>query len=514
MTRATMTVAILLGALATSGSISHAGDKSVGLEHTGPKNKGYVIQSIGSNDGRTVVRAQPRSDTMTWNSQVNDGEHVYELRIEDGTIVLARIDGKDLGKDRIREENGVVVFLSEDGKILYEFKSAPVARTWVVDRLDTTRVDAPQIRVTSTVERPKTMLGLYQSEVPDAVAEHLGIEGDAIMIESVIPGLPADKHGLRANDVIVSIDGSDSMSSSGLTKVLRAKEPGDAIEIVVIRKGERRTIEVELAAYDAEALGNTSFGITVSPTKAPGAPRLPATGLWIGEQGRALREQAMTEIERSLHQHGLTNEQIAEVESAVRESLKALEESVRDAIDTGAAAGNRMGELGRDMRARVRDDIMNTLRASGLGEDDADDVDRAVRQSLHTIEESIRAATESMEQQLARFPRVDPAERHAMLEEMKRKAEAAMRQAERQVIELRDGRLTLRNQAEDIEREFFELAKQLEGRGAGMTEELDERLSALEARLDELDGRLDRIVDMFEGFADRIAEKIDAQDED
>lgn len=514
MKRSKLTAAMILSALATTTSLAHTG--SVNADE---KPKGFVIQSVGSDNGRTVSRSESSFDKRTWNSQVNDGEHVYELRMEDGTIVHARIDGKDLSQDRITKRGSVVVFLDENGKTLYEFRTAPESRTWFVRGPEEIEIETPitvsgdQIQVSAVVSRPKTMLGIFQTEVPEAVSEHLGIEGNAIMIESVIEGLPAAKSGLRAKDIIISIDGSDGVTGSELTEILSAHEPGDEITLKVIRKGDKKTIEVELESYDSGALGITqSIGVIEAP-EAPQAPGLPITGMWIGEQGRALRERALVEIERSLHESGLSDEQVIRVEGAVRESLKELEESVREAFEAGGNSTRRIGVIGRDLRSEVRDEIMEKLRGAGLAEDEADDVDRVVRESIQVLEESVREASEAMEERLARFPQRESDEQRVLIEEMKRKAEAAMRQAERQIIEFRDGRLTLRNQAEDIEREFFELAKQLEGRSAGMTQELDSRLDALEDRLDELDDRLDRILDMFEGFADRIAERLEDDDD-
>jgi translation initiation factor IF-1 len=503
MTRARLTAAMLLGALATGGTLAHGGDKGTDQQSTDKKNRGFVVETVGSTSGNASLE----SDKQTWTSHVNDGEHTYELRVEDGVIIIARIDGKDLPKERVRTEKNVVVFLGKDGETLYEFKSAPQVRTWVQRRSgNEIRIDAPEtpspetLRFTTSVTRPKTMIGLYQSEVPDAVAEHLGIEGDAIMIESVIPGLPADKAGLRAKDVIVSINGSDGVTSSGLTKILGGHEAGDEVKVEIIRKGERKTVMVRLASYDAEALGNMSFGVTVTPSPAP----TPRTGLWVGERGRALRDEALREIERSLHEHGLTSEQIDEIQGAVRESLQELEETVRQAVEAGGDSARAIGQTGRETRTKVQREIMDKLRAVGLEEDHADEIDRVVRESLKSVEESVREATAAVRERFADFPDVDSEERRAMLEEMMRKAEAAMRQAERQIVEFKEGRLVLRNQGEDLKREFFDFAKQLEDRGDGMTEELDARMDALEDRLDSLDDRLDRIMDMLEDFADRL----------
>ncbi len=92
----------------------------------------------------------------------------------------------------------------------------------------------------------------------DGEAQHpyLGIRGaDAVddsgarvgaRIASVEPGGPAELAGIRAGDVITELDGNAVDSMSALVVALRTKQPGDTVELRVVRDGGASTVEIEL----------------------------------------------------------------------------------------------------------------------------------------------------------------------------------------------------------------------------------------------------------------------------
>jgi len=67
-------------------------------------------------------------------------------------------------------------------------------------------------------------------------------EGAGILLTGVIPGSPADQAGLRAGDLIVSFSGVAIDDLQGFSDVLRSLDPGDSVEVVYERDGERRTV--------------------------------------------------------------------------------------------------------------------------------------------------------------------------------------------------------------------------------------------------------------------------------
>lgn len=72
--------------------------------------------------------------------------------------------------------------------------------------------------------------------------------GQGALITIVDPEAPAGEAGLEAGDIVVAVDGVSVDGLAGLVAAIRDEEPGDMIEIVVVRDGEQVTFEVTLAA--------------------------------------------------------------------------------------------------------------------------------------------------------------------------------------------------------------------------------------------------------------------------
>ena len=64
---------------------------------------------------------------------------------------------------------------------------------------------------------------------------------------AVIPGSPADKAGIVANDIITAINGQKITSDNDFANIIRGKKVGDTITLQVISKGVTKTVNVTLA---------------------------------------------------------------------------------------------------------------------------------------------------------------------------------------------------------------------------------------------------------------------------
>lgn len=72
------------------------------------------------------------------------------------------------------------------------------------------------------------------------------LRGEVITDFAVVPGSPADKAGLRENDIILEIDGKKITEDYLPTDALKDKKPGDIIQMKVWSKGEEKTVKVKL----------------------------------------------------------------------------------------------------------------------------------------------------------------------------------------------------------------------------------------------------------------------------
>jgi serine peptidase DegS len=83
-------------------------------------------------------------------------------------------------------------------------------------------------------------LGLQPDDMTSAERSALGVEGNVgIMLNVVFPSSPADMADLREGDVIVAINGEAIFSQRQAQMVVAGTSPGDEVEIVGIRDGQR-----------------------------------------------------------------------------------------------------------------------------------------------------------------------------------------------------------------------------------------------------------------------------------
>ena len=94
-------------------------------------------------------------------------------------------------------------------------------------------------------------LGIEGRDLDAASARRGGMAGGAVVVGTVA-GSPAELAGLRADDVVVAVAGREVDSMSELVITLRAREPGETVELGVMRAGERLTLDVELGRRPPE----------------------------------------------------------------------------------------------------------------------------------------------------------------------------------------------------------------------------------------------------------------------
>jgi len=72
--------------------------------------------------------------------------------------------------------------------------------------------------------------------------------GVGSIIATVQPGSPAEKAGIRVDDIVLAVDGEPVNGQAGLVAAIRDRNPGDTISIDLVRDGERVAITATLVA--------------------------------------------------------------------------------------------------------------------------------------------------------------------------------------------------------------------------------------------------------------------------
>jgi len=93
-------------------------------------------------------------------------------------------------------------------------------------------------------------LGVAIAEVTEDDLGRLKLsEPKGVLVRSVMPGEPADKGGMRADDVILGIDGTRLESPRDLQRVVSSTPVGKKVRVVLLREGQETELEVTIGLY-------------------------------------------------------------------------------------------------------------------------------------------------------------------------------------------------------------------------------------------------------------------------
>ena len=90
---------------------------------------------------------------------------------------------------------------------------------------------------------------------------------DGVEVRQVLVASPAAAAGLRADDVVVAIDGEQLHEPDDLGTIVQASRPGDTLDFVVVRDGARITLPVVIAAnadQSSPLFGKPYIGVSSS----------------------------------------------------------------------------------------------------------------------------------------------------------------------------------------------------------------------------------------------------------
>lgn len=97
-------------------------------------------------------------------------------------------------------------------------------------------------------------LGVMIQNVDEALAEAFDTKGtDGVLVSDVVAGGPAADAGLEVGDIITAVDGTPVNTTAQLRNTIAGMSPGTAVELTLLREGQRRTVTVKLGRLPDEA---------------------------------------------------------------------------------------------------------------------------------------------------------------------------------------------------------------------------------------------------------------------
>lgn len=99
-------------------------------------------------------------------------------------------------------------------------------------------------------EVKRAYLGIVPLDIDAEMAQEYDLPLEGILVARLFSGGAADA-GIEQGDVIQSIDGDKTSSSSKLFEIMSKKKPGDRVNVTVVREGKKKTFWVQLKARSA-----------------------------------------------------------------------------------------------------------------------------------------------------------------------------------------------------------------------------------------------------------------------
>jgi serine protease Do len=134
-------------------------------------------------------------------------------------------------------------------------------------------------------EARRGWLGVNVQELSNEIAEALKLEAPrGALISGIDPRGPAAAAGLRAGDVVVSVNGRDVRSPRDLSRVVAEAPVGTAMPVIVMRDGSSATLTATLALRESSARVSAD-------RRTRGGPAVTALGMQLSSITPELRNQ-------------------------------------------------------------------------------------------------------------------------------------------------------------------------------------------------------------------------------
>jgi Trypsin-like serine proteases, typically periplasmic, contain C-terminal PDZ domain len=144
------------------------------------------------------------------------------------------------------------------------------------------------------------LLGIGIQTITSDLASSLGLSTvRGVLVNSVTPGGPADRAGMKQGDVIVALNDRPVDDTNSFRNEVAGSQPGTKVNLTVRREGKEQKLTATLGEFSADAKrgeqegapesgsGGGKLGISVEPLTPEAVSQL---GLRAGTQGLLVRD--------------------------------------------------------------------------------------------------------------------------------------------------------------------------------------------------------------------------------
>lgn len=93
-------------------------------------------------------------------------------------------------------------------------------------------------------------LGVEVQQLSEALSQALEYEGNGVLVNEVIEESPAAQAGIEVGDIIRKFDGKEVTGIREFVDMVRDTEPGTRVKLLVVRKGQEKQIEAQIAGRE------------------------------------------------------------------------------------------------------------------------------------------------------------------------------------------------------------------------------------------------------------------------
>ena len=114
--------------------------------------------------------------------------------------------------------------------------------------INTAKQLIPQLEAGARLE--PVWLGIRGGDVTESLAQELSLPvTEGVLVAEAVPGGPAARAGLQAQDIITGIDGTKTATLAALQDALAQHQPGDTVTLSTLRNGAEQELEVRLETW-------------------------------------------------------------------------------------------------------------------------------------------------------------------------------------------------------------------------------------------------------------------------
>ena len=196
-------------------------------------NKGVVINDVADKSPADKAGLKPKDVVLTWN-----GKTVASSEELTGLVGNSNVgDNVKLSVNRGGKNIDLSLQVGERKESVYSFHG-----------------DNPGSgALRKNMEAFKTVgIGVSMQSLSGKLGDYFGVpDGEGALITEVMKDTPAEKAGLKVGDVIVQVDKERVQNPSEVSSIIREKQKGDKVDLVVMREKAEKTITLEVDEIDS-----------------------------------------------------------------------------------------------------------------------------------------------------------------------------------------------------------------------------------------------------------------------